>query len=62
MLVGYHVILKSNGAALWKILEFSCDLRLLRSIFNVEVSFFFLFLGVHPFHMEFPRLGVELEL
>ena len=26
------------------------------------LSFFFVFLGPHPLHMEVPRLGVELEL
>ena len=26
------------------------------------LSFFFIFLGPHPQHMEVPRLGIELEL
>ena len=28
----------------------------------VFFSFFFVFLGPHPWHMEVPRLGIELEL
>ena len=26
------------------------------------ITFFFLFLGLHPLHIEVPRLGFELEL
>ena len=30
---------------------------------NLKILFFFFFfLGLHPWHMEAPRLGVELEL
>ena len=29
---------------------------------SLSLSFFFLLLGPHPWHMEVPRLGVELEL
>ena len=28
----------------------------------IEKNFFFVFLGLHPWHMEVPRLGVKLEL
>ena len=30
--------------------------------FNLFFFVFFVFLGLHPWHMEVPRLGVELEL
>ena len=29
---------------------------------NVVLGFFFCLLGLHPWHMEAPRLGVESEL
>ena len=28
----------------------------------LSLSLFFCFLGLHPWHMEVPRLGVELEM
>ena len=33
-----------------------------REASNTEKKFFFFFLGPHSWHMEFSRLGVELEL
>ena len=32
------------------------------SIFLFVCSFVFVFLGLHPWHMEVPRLGVKLKL
>ena len=39
------------------VLEQLCDTAL-----GLFFSFFFVFLGPHPQHMEIPRLGVESEL
>ena len=59
-----HIIL--DKANLWK-----CKINIwwqnLRSIFikicsNLWMSLFFFFLGLHPWHMEVPRLGIESEL
>ena len=33
-----------------------------REEFCLFLCLFFCFLGLHPWHMEVPRLGVELEL
>ena len=40
------------------------ELPPLQFLFSLSLSlfFFFFFLGPHPWHMEVPRLGVELEL
>ena len=42
---------------------YSTHIHLIYNIIWIHLFFFFfVFLGLHPRHMEFPRLGVELEL
>ena len=48
--------------AFWVILSFLSFFSLSLSL-SVSLSLFFsVFLGLHPWHMEVPKLGVESEL
>ena len=39
-----------------------CKVEMTPNCFLFFFFLFFVFLGLHPWHMEVPRLGVELEL
>ena len=49
------------GNWLW-VFFFFFIFELLARVFYFLINFFFVFLGLHPQHMEVPRLGVESEL
>ena len=49
-----------------RVLDKSCNVAMFKYVLvrdrKEDLERFFLFLGPHPWHMEVPRLGVELEL
>ena len=60
----YFVFIWEKGINIWEVTKIILN-KVLSCVSAVSVNsglFFFCFLGLHPRHMEVPRLGVKSEL